>query len=602
MIFGLDALAPFAAAIILVALLASFIYEVRSPEVSALGGVAAMLVLGLISADDVLKALANSAPLTIGAMFIISASLVRTGVVEFIARRIIRHAERRPGLSVAIFLSSITVVSGFMNNTPLVMMMIPVATGLAKKLKETGSRLFIPVSYATILGGMTTMIGTSTNIVVDGVARAKGLAPFHVLEIAPLGIPMAAIGVLFVILARRFLPERASTATLIGQREAPRYMTEVVIEDTSPFIGQHPLDVRSFNSGDRRVIDVVRGDASLRRSFTDVVLMEGDIVVLRTPVADILTMKELGEMTTPAEGRAKEEGLQPISTRKSVMIEILLAPGANFIGRTLRHLRLRRRYGVYPIALHRRSANIADRFETTRLEVGDTLLIEGAPEDLKRMIDDNDLVDVAESEARPVRVRQAPIAVAVLVGVVGGAALGLMPIAALAVIGAAVVLVTRCIEPDEAFEAVDWRVLSLLLAMLAIGSGIDKSGLVRAIVGGVQPLLHGAPPVIALAGVYVIGLVLTEVMSNNAVAVVMTPLAIALAQSLGVSPRPFVVATMFAASLAFATPIGYQTNTLVYSVGGYKFGDYARLGVPLNILTGIIVIWLIPYLWPFQAG
>lgn len=599
MIFGLDAIAPYAAAVILILLFVSFLYEVRAPEVSALGAAAVMLLIGLISADDLVKSLANSAPVTIGAMFIISASLVRTGVVEWIAAKIIAGADRRPGLSVLIFLAVIAVVSAVMNNTPLVMMMIPIAVALSAKLKETGSRLLIPVSYAAVLGGMITMIGTSTNILADGVAREKGLEPFHILEIAPLGIPIAIVGVLFVALARRFLPERLSTASLLGQREAARYITEVVIEDTSPFIGQRPLEVKQFNTGERRVIDVVRGDASLRREFQDVVLMEGDIVVMRTPIADILTMKELGEMKTPAEQRSGEEGLQPISTRKSIVVEILLAPGAHFIGRTLRHLRLRRRYGVYPIALHRRSANIADRFETTRLEVGDTLLIEGAPQDLKRLVDDNDLVNVAEPQARPMRVRHAPIAISALLFVIVGATLEALPIAALSVIGAAAVLATRCIEPDEAFEAVDWRVLSLILAMLAIGAGIENSGLVEIIVGGLGAALDGAPPIYALAAVYIVGLVLTEIMSNNAVAVVLTPVAIALAQSIGVDPRPFVVAVMFSASLAFATPIGYQTNTLVYSVGGYKFADYARLGVPLNVLTAVLAIWLIPKIWPF---
>jgi di/tricarboxylate transporter len=598
-IFGLDAFAPYAAAVILILLFVSFLYEVRSPEVSALGAAAVMLLIGLISADDLVESLSNSAPVTIGAMFIISASLVRTGVVEWIAAKIIADADKRPGLSVLLFLSAIAAVSAVMNNTPLVMMMIPIAVALAAKLRETGSRLLIPVSYAAVLGGMITMIGTSTNIVADGVARAKGLEPFHILEVAPLGIPIAIIGVLFVAATRRLLPERISTASLLGQKDAARYITEVVIEDTSPYIGQRPLEVKAFNTGERRVIDVVRGDASLRREFADVVLMEGDIVVMRTPIADILTMKELGEMKTPTEERAAEEGLQPISTRKSIVVEILLAPGAHFIGRTLRHLRLRRRYGVYPIALHRRSANIADRFETTRLEVGDTLLIEGAPEDLKRLVDDNDLVNVAEPQARPMRVRHAPIAVSALLFVIVGATLEAMPIAALSVIGAAAVLATRCIEPDEAFEAVDWRVLSLILAMLAIGTGVDNSGLVEIMVSAAGGALQNAPPIFALAAVYVVGLVLTEIMSNNAVAVVLTPVAIALAHALGVDPRPFVVAVMFSASLAFATPIGYQTNTLIYSVGGYKFADYARLGAPLNAITAIIAILLIPMIWPF---
>jgi di/tricarboxylate transporter len=265
----------------------------------------------------------------------------------------------------------------------------------------------------------------------------------------------------------------------------------------------------------------------------------------------------------------------------------------------LRHLRLRRRYGVYPVALHRKSANVADRFEYTDLEVGDTLLIEGSPEDLKRLCDDNNLLNVSMPRERAVKKSHAPVAIAAMLMVVGLATLGVMDIAGLAPIGAAVVLVSRCVEADEAFSSVDWRILILIIAMLAIGKALDNSGLVDNIVSAAAPMLEGAPPFAALVLIYLLSMALTEVISNNAVAVILTPLAITLAQTLGVDPRPFVVAVMFSATCAFMTPFGYQTNTLVYSVGGYKFSDYLRLGVPLNIITAAIVLPLIPLFWPF---
>lgn len=595
MFFGLEAFAPLVVALVLLALFVSFALEWRAPEVSALAAVAALLVLGVLSAEDLAAALGNSAPITIGAMFVISAALVRTGVIDAMARAIMARADRQPFLAVLGFLGVVATVSAFMNNTPLVMLMIPATIALADRLKESGSRLLIPLSYAAILGGTCTLIGTSTNILVDGVARDAGLAPFSMFEIAPIGVVTALAGVGFLSLSRRFLPERVTTSRLLGQKEAPRFIVEIVIEGGSPFIGARPLDVKAFTEADRQPVDVVRGDASLRRDMSAVVLQEGDIVVLRSPMAEILTMKEAGEMKSP------DEGIQKISTRKSVVVEMLLAPGAHFIGRTLRHLRLRRRYGVYPIALHRRSADlVGERFETTPLEVGDTLLIEGAPEDLKRLVDDNDLVNVAEPSARAIRRRHAPLAIGTLVFVVAGSALGLMPIAGLAVIGAAFVLAMRCIEPDEAFAAVDWRILILILAMLAIGGALESAGLVEIIVGAATPILQNLSPVVALAAIYVLSALLTELVTNNAVAIVVTPVAIALAQALGVDPRPFVVAVMFAASASFMTPIGYQTNTLVYSVGGYRFTDYLRLGLPLNVLAAVIAILLIPVFWPLQ--
>ncbi len=593
MIFGLDALAPFAAAAVILALFTAFALEWRPPEVSALVAVAALLLLGLLSSDDLVKSFANSAPVTIGAMFIMSAALVRTGVLDQLARSLIKAVGKRPMLAIIGFLTVVAALSAFMNNTPLVMLMIPVALALSEQLGESPSRHMIPLSYAAILGGTITMIGTSTNILVDGVAREQGLAPFHIFEIAPLGIIYAVVGIAVMFLMRGVLPDRTAMASLLGRNDSPRYMVELAIEAESPFIGRRALDIKEFNDADSRLVDVVRGDASLRREMSDVTLAEGDIVVLRSPMKEILGFKQTPDVQTPA------GGLQPLSARTSVLIEILLAPGAAFIGKTLRHLRLRRRYGVYPVALHRRSANLEDRFEYTPLQVGDTLLIEGAPEDLKRLCDDNDLVNVAMPRERAIKKSHAPIALATMAGVVLLATFGVMPIAGLAAIGAAIVLATKCVEADEAFDAIDWRVLTLIIAMLAIGQALENAGLVEAVVGAVSPVLMNFPPIVALAMIYVLSTALTETITNNAVAVIVTPVAIGLAQSLGVDPRPFVVAVMFAASASFLTPIGYQTNTLVYSVGGYKFTDYLRLGTPLTVFTTVVAIILIPVFWPF---
>lgn len=580
--------------VVIAALFIGFAREWRSPEVSAGIAVSVLLLLRVISVDDLLGVLSNSAPATIAGMFVISAALVRTGALEAFAVLFTKGARTRPNSTIAMFLVAIAAMSAFMNNTPLVMLMIPVAVMLSREMQSAPSRLLIPVSFAAILGGTCSLIGTSTNILVDSVAQQRGMEPFHIFEIAPLGVALAVAGIAVMLLLRNLLPDRSTVSSFTNKDAHREFVLEAVIEDDSPHVGRKASDVPAFNRPDRQLIDVLRASFSLRRHMHDVVLQPGDVVVLRTSVAELLSMKEEGNLTPP-----ETEHMQSLGTRSSSIVEVLMGPGAEILGKTLRHLRLRRRYGVYPLALHRRGANMVERFETTPIEMGDTLLLEGAPEDLQRLVEDYDLVNVSEPSERGFRRSKAPIAIGVLIAVVVGAALGLMPIAGLAVIGAATVLVTRCVEADEAVQAVDWRTLGLIVAMLAIGAAMENVHLVELIVNFISPYLIGLSPLFALGVVYILSSALTEVVTNNAVAVIVTPLAITLAQTLGIDPRPFVVAVMFAASASFLTPIGYQTNTLVYGAGGYKFFDFVRIGAVINLVVFAISITLIPIIWPF---
>jgi len=570
-----------------------FLRERFPTEVVAIMGVAVMLVLGLLPYPAAIAVLSNPAPWTIAAMFIVMGALVRTGSLDRLTRLAESMAKSRPYAAVALLLGLVMLASAFMNNTPIVVIMIPVFVQIARILEQSPSKLLIPLSYAAIMGGTLTLIGTSTNLLVDGVARSRGLEPFSIFEITPIGLVVVAWGMIYLtLIGRHLLPDRTSMAALLGSgRTKAKFFSEFAVPEESALIGQMVVDVDIFRRDGVRLIDVLRGDASLRRDMGAVALAAGDRVVLRTEMSEVLGLQQSKDLRS----------IDKLSSVATTTVEVLITPGCRMVGRSLGAMRLRRRYGVYPLAVHRRNQNIGRQLDDLVVRVGDTLLLEGDPADIERLSVDMDLVNVSEPSERAYRRDKAAIAILAMVGIVGLAAFDVAPILALAVLAVAVVLSTGCIDADEAFSFIDGRLLALIFAMLAIGAALEETGAIELIVSGFAPWLLDMPPWVLLWVIYFMTTTLTELVSNNAIAVIMAPIAIALAQATGVDPRPIVIAVMIAASAAFATPIGYQTNMMVAGPGGYKFTDFMKIGIPLNLSLGVVVCLAIPMIWPLTS-
>lgn len=581
----------------------SFVREKTTPDITALILFVALVATGLISTKQAFSVFSNPAPFTVGAMFILSAALVKCGAIDLLSGAVDRSARWSYPVVMFLLVLVVAAVSAFVNNTPVVVVFLPVVLSLARKMKLAPSKLLIPLSYAAVLGGTCTLIGTSTNLVVNGMIVSKGLPSFGMFELAWLGVPTAVIGAVYLALCgRRLLPSREMLTSILSDEERREYITEAFVQADSPSLGKSLAEAGLTPAKGVRVLEIVRDGIAIKASLKSVLLQAGDRIILSCRPQGIATARGVAGIDLVSELKL---GLEQIAAHEGSLVEAVVNPHSSIVGHTVQEVNFRQRFRMVALALHRRGRNVREQLETIPIEAGDILLMMGTDQAIDALSQSEELVlfDRARLPSTA-QYKKIPVVLGVIAAVLVTASFDWVPIELGALAGCLVVCLTGCLKPADAYASIEWNLLFLIFGMLAMGLALDQTGaaawLAGHVVDGVQHLVPGAHKTFFMLGaVYLVTTFLTELLSNNAVAALMTPIALGIAARLGVDWHPFVIATMFAASAAFATPIGYQTNTYVYGVGGYRFTDFLKIGIPLNILCFIVTMIVVPKVWPF---
>jgi len=577
-----------------------FIKEWLPNDLVALGGLSVLLLIGILDENDLGRIFSNSAPMTIGAMFILGEALTRTGVIDWIAHRFEKWAGGSLSRAIVILALIVIPLSAFMNNTPVVIVFLPVLMAFARSTGLKASKLLIPLSFLSILGGTITLIGTSTNLLVSGLSKQQGQPAFGIFEISGLGIVYAVIGFLYIFfIGQHLLPERDTVSSLLDAEDTRKFSSAVEIPEGSPLIGARLIENPLFSNKSRTIVyEVIRYGRRVEDIPLDAITFKArDVLWFRATSKQLAEIQGHAGVSMIHKKSVNDDGTDQTEEVKTV--EAIIGQNSPLIGKSIKQSNIRRRYGIVVAAVHRQGVSLSQGYPDMRLAFGDTLLLEGPVHNIVQLNREGSFLSLNETVVRPKLKSKMGLAIGILAAVVLSAGFGLLSITSAALIGAVLVVLTGCLAIREAYKAIEWEVLFLIYGMLGVGLAMEKTGGAEWIAMGVVGVMDHLGPLAILAAIYLLASILTELVTNNAVAILMTPIAISIAGSMEVDPRPFLVAIMFGASASFITPIGYQTNTYVYGAGGYKFGDFMKIGIPLNLILWGTAVLLIPRFWPF---
>jgi len=587
----------------------SFILEKITPDMTAITVFGVLLFVSTLSGSEELPELSsllgvfsNSAPITVAAMFIISMALEKTGAIDLLTRLLRRVARLPYRYFIPVMALGVGGASAFVNNTPVVIVLLPVMVTLAREMGTPASKLLIPLSYASIFGGACTVLGTSTNLIASGILDEAGHRPLAMFELAYVGVPILIGGTLYLaIFARHLLPNRETISSILSEEERREFLTEAYVRPDSSLIGQSLSSSGLLKGRGVRALEVVRRGVAAPGDPAEIPLQPGDRLVLGCRPSGVAEARSFKGITLAG---ALSEELETIAADQGALVEALVAPHASITGQTIAEINFRQRFRMVVVAVHRRGQNQRERLRDLRLQEGDTLLMMGSNDAIENLSSSDDLVllDRPRVPARSLR-RKMPLAIGCAAGVVLLATLDIVPIVAAVVLAVACLLVTGCVKPKDAYGAIEWSILAIIFGMLALGEAMEATGASVLIAHGAAEAVGAAVapdlrPIVLLAVVYIITSLFTEFLSNNAAVALMVPIAISLSGTMDVDPRGFVIAACIASSASFATPIGYQTNTYVFGVGGYRFGDFARVGLPLNAFCFVVTLTVVPMVWP----